>query len=164
MDFQSFRSANEAGFEGFIPFSQLKERKSTIPTEMGVYLVLKPDGFEPNYLQVGTGGAFKNRDPNVALSVLAENWVFSANVLYIGKAGGSALVSTLRKRLVQYFDFGHGKPVGHSGGRLIWQLQNSGALVVCWKVTKVEPSEMKRSLIAEFKVKFGVRPFANLKD
>jgi hypothetical protein len=47
---------------------------------------------------------------------LIANWVDGAEVVYIGKA------DQLKRRLTQFADFGGGKPIGHWGGRLIWQL------------------------------------------
>ena len=67
---------------------------------------------------------FKNKAPTVALDALVANWVDDAEVVYIGKA------DQLRRRLTQYADFGAGKPVGHWGGRLIWQLPSPDQLIV----------------------------------
>lgn len=41
--------------------------------------------------------------------------------------------------------FGQGKPVGHWGGRLIWQLEDVKDLIVCWKVLeKEEPRDVEK--------------------
>ena len=92
-------------------------------------------------------------------------------VIYIGQAGGVRngkwSDSNLRERLKKYFDFGLGKPVGHWGGRLIWQIENSDKLIVCWKELpdKVkDPCKEESKLIEKFKTTFGKRPFANLRD
>ena len=62
--------------------------------------------------------------------------------------------------------FGQGKPVGHWGGRLIWQLEDAKDLIVCWKVLeKEEPREEEKKMIQAFKKQHeGKRPFANLQD
>jgi hypothetical protein len=81
-------------------------------------------------------------------------------VVYIGKAGES-----LRRRLRKYMDFGLGKAVVHHGGRCIWQLANSGQLLVVWKVIlDADPATVESRPIHEFKARHGRRPFANLRD
>lgn len=123
-------------------------------------------------MKIGTGGHFKKRNPNVDIAVLADNWVDNSIVVYIGQAGGIIKgkwsKSNLRKRLRLYFNFGLGKPVGHQGGRLIWQMDECDKLIVCWKTLpdKIkDPCEEESELIDKFKKAFGgSRPFANLKD
>ena len=87
----------------------------------------------PEFLSRGTGGFFKGKDPNVSITELGTNWVKNTCVVYIGKAG-----TTLRKRLNQYLKFGNGQNIGHWGGRYIWQIKNSGNLLLCWKPTPDE--------------------------
>ena len=89
-------------------------------------------------------------------SALAANWVEGTEVVYIGKA------DNLRRRLSQFADFGAGKPAGHWGGRLIWQLPNVEALRVAWKETPGRvPIEAEAELIAAFRHQYGKPPFAN---
>lgn len=116
-----------------------KRRLALLPDAMGVYLVVTPDGFDPQYVERGTGGFFKGRDPNVSAAILSTAWVKGARVINIGKAGGASSSSTLRKRLRQYIRFGQGQAVGHWGGRYIWQLHGCHSLLICWKATEVEP-------------------------
>jgi len=83
--------------------------------------------------------------------------------LYIGKAGGSGSSATLRNRLTAYIRFGAGRPVGHWGGRLIWQLRDASDLQICWKSTgDHQPREVEKQLIHAFITAHGTRPFANL--
>jgi hypothetical protein len=164
MDFVSIDSLREQGFEGFLTVAELAERYREIPDKMGVYLVVTPDGFDPQYVERGTGGFFKCRDPNVSAAILNAAWVQDARVLNIGKAGGVSSTSTLRKRLRQYIRFGHGHAVGHWGGRYIWQLHGCHSLLICWKATDAEPRDVECNLIATFREKFGARPFANLQN
>ncbi|MEV5033964.1 hypothetical protein MRBLMC3_003217 [Sphingobium sp. LMC3-1-1.1] len=164
MDFVSIDNLREHGFEGFLTVAELAERYREIPDAMGVYLVVTPDGFDPQYVERGTGGFFKGRDPNVSAAILSTAWVKGARVINIGKAGGASSSSTLRKRLRQYIRFGQGQAVGHWGGRYIWQLHGCHSLLICWKATEVEPRDVERDLIATFRKKFGARPFANLQD
>lgn len=164
MDFVSIDSLREQGFEGFLTVAELVGRYREIPDKMGVYLVVTPGGFEPEYVARGAGGFYKGRDPNVPISALSGSWVPGARVINIGKAGGASNASTLRKRLRQYIRFGQGKAASHSGGRYIWQLHGCHSLLICWKTTEAEPRDVERELIAAFCGKFGVRPFANLQD
>ena len=84
-------------------------------------------------------------------------------MIYIGKAGGSNSRATLHSRLKQYMRFGEGEPVGHWGGRLIWQLENHRELTVCYKtLANSEPREEEKKLILEFESIHGKIPFANL--
>jgi hypothetical protein len=78
-------------------------------------------------------------------------------LVYIGKA------ARLRTRLRQYRDHGQGKPVGHWGGRYIWQLSDSGELLVAWKVTNDAPRLVEKEMLAAFVDRYGQLPFANLR-
>ena len=155
------------GFEGFKSMSELMAgAKSQIPYQMGVYVILRESNSEPIFMEEGTGGFFKGKNPNVSLSELRSNWVDGTSIVYIGKAGGMGSSATLNKRLGQYLRFGQGAIVGHWGGRYIWQLKDSRDLVVCWKIlSSEEPREMEQKMIEEFKSKHSrMRPFANLSD
>lgn len=136
---------------------------AAIPAERGVYLMLRLATDPPIVLMHSTGGRFKGRDPSVPVTTLQARWVDGTPVLYIGKAGNLTGNATLRSRLLQYMEFGLGKPVGHWGGRSIWQLANSATLHVCWKLTPTAaPSVVERDLIQQFVAVYGKRPFANL--
>jgi hypothetical protein len=135
---------------------------SSIPRVKGVYLVLNPTK-KGEFLTIGTGGLFKGKNPNISISELKANWVDDTIVVYIGKAGKDGSSATLRSRLKQYFGFGRGKSVGHWGGRYIWQLKDSGDLVVCWKaLPKNDPKTLESELIQYFISIYSKRPFANL--
>ncbi len=166
MDFNNIAEIKKAGFTGFKKMKELFLDNSEIPREKGVYLILVLDKKTPDFLKIGSGGYFKGRNPNVSFDELKANWIAKTIVIYIGKAGGNGSSQTLQKRLKQYFGFGQGKNIGHQGGRYIWQLKNSGDLIVCWKTTpKAEPADVESKLIQEFKVNYNNhRPFANLKD
>lgn len=87
----------------------------------------------------------------MSITELETNWVKNTCVVYIGKAG-----TTLRKRLNQYLKFGNGQNIGHWGGRYIWQIKNSGNLLLCWKPTPDEdPEAIETALIARFKNSTG---------
>ncbi len=165
MNFSDIEEIKKAGFTGFQTMSELFADSSTLPKTKGVYLILYLAEKSPAYMAVGTGGHFKGKDPNVSIAELKSNWVDGAIVIYIGKAGKEGGSATLQSRLRQYFGFGKGGNVGHYGGRLIWQLRNSGELVVCWKaLPKNDPRTVEANLIKQFIAKYGTRPFANLSD
>jgi len=70
----------------------------------------------------------------------------------------------LRKRLDEFRRFGEGEPIGRWGGCLMWQLEESDTLLVCWKETSAEPANVESSMIRAFMTEFGRRPFANLRN
>lgn len=152
------------GFQGFETIENVYIDLSVIPKTKGVYIIYS-ENIIPNFEVMGTGGFFKQKNPNVSLDDLNQNWVNRSSILYIGKAGSLAGSATLYSRLKQYFDFGYGKAVGHYGGRYIWQIKNPYKSKVCWLPTpNQEPREIEKTLIQQFVTQFEQRPFANLKD
>lgn len=165
MDFNNIDEIKKAGFIGFKKMSELFVDSSSIPKIKGIYLVLNPNFKKAEYLQIGSGGHFKGKNPNVIIDELKSNWVENSLVVYIGKAGSDTSKATLNTRLKQYFGFGQGKNIGHWGGRLIWQLKNSNDLIVCWKpLLNDDPRTTENTLIKKFVSEFSKRPFANLAD
>ena len=165
MNFTEIDEFKKLGFIGFKSINELFLNSSILPDNKGVYCIFYINDMACEFLEEGCGGHFKNKNPNVTLLDLQKNWVKDAKVVYIGKAGGEGKKATLRSRLKQYLSFGQGKPVGHWGGRLIWQLKYAKDLVVCWKsLPTEEPREYEAELIKLFVSKFGKRPFANLAD
>lgn len=165
MNFKNVDDLKKAGFVGFKTMSELFIDSSQLPEIKGIYLVLNLDKKPPSFMQIGTGGFFKGKNPNVVIDKLKSNWVNDTIVVYIGKAGSEAGNATLKLRLKQYFGFGQGKNIGHWGGRLIWQLASSKDLIVCWKPLPVDnPREIEAKFIKDFVLEYGQRPFANLAD
>ncbi|WP_459211762.1 hypothetical protein [Aquimarina rhabdastrellae] len=164
IDFNNIEKLKKLGFEGFVEVFELINNIGVIPEKMGVYLVLNINNNKPEFLIEGVGGFFKERNPNVSLDILNENWVDDVKTIYIGKAGSLKNKSTLKSRIKQYLKFGKGKAVGHYGGRFIWQLKNYSDLVFCWlAISDFEPREYEKLMIKEFIQQYGKRPFANLK-
>lgn len=162
--FNDFSTIKSSGFNGFKTVEQLwNDNYASIPNEKGVYLILNPAKEAIQFLSTGVGGFFKGKNPNISINELTQNWVVNTATVYIGQAGGDDSSATLKKRLRQYLEFGKGKPVGHYGGRLIWQLENHKELLVAWKVVLGNPREEEKKLIAEFHSFYGKLPFANLK-
>jgi hypothetical protein len=150
------------GFAGFRPIGALEAMR--IPQGTGLFAVLAPEGFEPRFLKKSTAGVFKKKDPSLPESALDDEWVASAEVLYLGKAGpGSKGNRGLRRQIQEFLDFGQGKPPGHWDGRLVWQLADAEELVIAWKEL---PAEHLNKAEADYHTAFleehGKLPFANL--
>ncbi len=134
---------------GFVTVSSLRQtRCQAVPEQPGVYVVLRTSETEARWLQISPGGHFKGRDPSVPVSVLQQRLVKGTPVVYIGKA------DLLRRRLDQYMQFGAGVPIGHWGGRYIWQLADSDDLEVAWLL---DPNPRKQRVRDDRPVHIGIR-------
>jgi hypothetical protein len=160
----SRRGLTEWGFTGFVSFDQLPAVQ--VPSAPGVYVVVLPEGLQPTWRGESSAGWFKGKNPSVPVEVLQRAWVRDASVVYIGKAGGGRDGRRgLRKRLDEYRRHGGGEPVGHWGGRYIWQMSEASRLLVAWKCTPADdPENIESTLIEDFVGIYGHRPFANRKD
>lgn len=154
-----------AGCVGFLRVADLRaalgHRRegmwALVPEGRGAYLVVREGPSEPVFVPVGPGGAFKGRDPNVDVRVLESAWVPGARVVYVGRS------SSLRERLRGLVSFGLGRPVGHWGGRYLWQLADASELRVCWRETPDrDPDALRSELLALFESRYGRLPFANV--
>jgi hypothetical protein len=155
------RALETAGFNGFVSFGRLREDLlDAVPKSGGVYVVYRGASDPPTFLPNSGGGKFKRRDPTVAVADLETQWVADCPVVYIGKA------DNLQRRLREYARFGAGEPVGHWGGRYIWQLADSDELLVAW--TRCAEGQtaagLERELVGAFKQRYGCLPFANIND
>lgn len=153
----------QLGFEGFVATTTLhSSRCAMVPASPGVYAVVRELPGAPTFLPVSPAGHFKGKDPTMAPEYLRAKWVPGAQLLYLGKAGGTGSAATLRRRVDAYLLHGFGKPVGHWGGRAIWQLQDAPDLRIAWCASEEEPRSLERRLLADFEARHGVLPFANL--
>lgn len=152
-----------AGFEGFVRFEDLPQ--TSVPLEPGVYVVLRESDAAPEFRETNPAGWFKGKDPSVAPQTLAGVWVPDSAVVYIGKASAGAKGRRgLSKRLEEFRGYEAGKPVGHWGGRYVWQLGDSDRLRVAWLRTRDDQAEaLEATLISQFIADFGARPFGNRK-
>ena len=169
INFQTIKNLQQAGFTGFIPVADVWENCSVIPKIKGVYMVVRPTKAAPEFLSVGTGGFYKEKDPNVPIEELLAKWVNETCVIYIGQAGGirggKQPMATLQSRLRQYLRFGQGGAVGYQGGCYIWQLKDAANLLFCWKPLPTDdPRAVEKELIETFKTQYGKYPFANRQD
>ena len=139
------------GFEGFVPLVSLT-MKSVTPGK-GIYIVLRPDADAPFM--------FLDHSPldPYTLEDLERRWIQGTPVVYIGKAGTPTSKGGLKTRLSPYSR----KARGHSGGRSIWQLDDSDQLLVCWIQTPgLNPRHVEEDYLDEFaRVHLG-QPFANV--
>ncbi|HSO89752.1 MAG TPA: hypothetical protein VLR70_01235 [Arthrobacter sp.] len=156
------QSLKQDGFTGFRPLGDLDINR--IPQKPGIFAVLQPEGFRPQFLARSTAGIFKKKDPTLTAEALAAEWVADADILYVGKAGpGSKGNRGLRRQIQEFVDFGKGKPPGHWDGRLVWQLAAAGSLSVAWKELPVEQlTAAEAGYHAAFVEEYGRLPFANL--
>ncbi|MFA1701652.1 hypothetical protein ACDT10_01910 [Mycobacterium intracellulare] len=152
-----------SGFSGWVPFAALPT--ADVPGDAGVYVVVRPSDEPPTFLDVSPAGHFKGRDPTVPVAELAALWVPGARVVYIGKAAlGTTGRRGLRKRLDEFRRFGSGAPIGHSGGRRIWQLADHAELLVGWRVADdIDAAKIETAMIAAFRAHHGRLPFANMR-
>jgi len=155
------REALEAiGFVGWQIWDRLWATDlAGVPAKPAVYVVYRESADEPTFLETSPAGHFKGQDPTVAVEVLEAKWVPTAHTVYIGKA------DVARRRLREFARFGAGHPVGHRGGRYIWQLVDSDELLVAWRTINGESTarEYEKRLLARFAERHdGRRPFANL--
>ncbi|WP_324787031.1 hypothetical protein [Streptomyces sp. H51] len=154
------KTLTERGFRGFVPFRELPG--SNVPTGHGIYVVIRTDTSPPSFLPASPAGRLKGRDPSVTADKLDDAWVNGATVVYIGKAAGR---DGLNRRLADYCRHGNGLLAGHWGGRYIWQLVDSDALLVAWRsMTEDDAGEAEQDLIDEFKELHGALPFANIRN
>jgi hypothetical protein len=147
------------GFEDFVVFRGIALNR--VPKEPGVYAVLRENDSRPDFLPRNPAGRFKGLDPTVPVAELEEGWPEGAHCVYIGKAdAGSHRDRHLRQRIKEFRRYGDGHPVGHQGGRRIWQLADADEFVIAWLVT-ADPEQVEGELLRAFVAEHGRRPIGN---
>jgi hypothetical protein len=146
------------GFEGWKRFGSV-ERNDVTPGH-GVHVVVREPVERPTFLAESVGGPHKGKPLTVGIAELQQAWLDDAEVMYVGKAGGAR---GLQDRLWAYARQGRGHSAGHAGGRFLWQLPESGQLLVGWRAV-ANVGEVEEALLALHIERFGRRPFANMKD
>lgn len=150
------------GFQGFLVFKDID--LTQVPDDPGVYVVLREAAGTPDFLPRSPAGWFKGKDPSVPVAELERAWPVGAQCVYIGKAAaGSRGRRHLRQRITEFRRFGDGEPVGHQGGRRIWQLADADHLVVAWRRTREDeqPEVVEAELIQAFVARHGRLPLGN---
>ena len=148
------------GFAGFVAMNEVN--LADIPLLPGVYAVLR--GGEPQVEGRSVGGWFKGKDPSVDVDILTARLNQDADVLYFGKAGQSSSRRGLRKRISELLQFGSGMPVGHWGGRYLWQLSSPFSNLLAWlPLDASEVDSFETVLLTDFRDTHGALPFANLR-
>ena len=166
LTFTDLDELKQYGFEGFATVESIQKGMVTnVPSAKGIYLVIYLSENKPVFMEKSIGGHFKGKDPAVDKEILKKKWVDNTIVAYIGQAGGGSSNATLKSRIRQLVEFGSGKPIGHWGGRYLWQIKESTDLVLCWKLTpNSDARTVENELIRNFISHYGVLPFANLKE
>jgi hypothetical protein len=145
-------------FAGFVTVAGLlTSRCAEVPAVSGVYVVCRTEAAPPTFLLRSVGGHFKGNDPTVPVGTLTAKWIDGACTIYIGKAA----TSTLRSRVRQLMDYGAGRPVGHQGGRYLWQVSDSGQFLVAW-LADPEATALENEMLSAFASRWGGYPFANI--
>ncbi len=152
-----------AGFVGFVTVAQLRaDACAPVPTQPGIYVVLRASDAPPCFLAHSPAGWFKGDDPTETVSVLRAKWVPDTPLMYVGKAtAGNQQRRHLRNRLAELMDFGAGRPIGHRGGRYLWQIEGSDGFLVAWRPTE-EPTGAENEVLRAFLAAHGALPFANI--
>lgn len=109
---EEIKKLQEKGFNGFTTVKNLKSNYECIPPVGGVYVVIRDTEDAPEFLETGTGGFFKGKNPNVSTDELEVNYVGSSHIVYIGKG------NNLKRRIKQLLEFASGKNIGHWGGKI----------------------------------------------
>lgn len=159
----SAEALRSAGFVGFVSIAELRAEACTrIPMRPGIYAVLRASESAPRFLSTSSAGWFKGEDPTEVVSVLRARWVPGTPLLYVGKAtAGSQQRRHLRKRISELLDFGAGRPIGHRGGRYLWQIAGSDRFLVAWR-PDADPTAAENKVIGTFSAAYGSYPFANI--
>ena len=157
MNFTEFIDNLKAqGFEGFVPVYDLKKSTDVVPEKKGIYLVLRLENDEPEFLIENPAGHY-NGDPTEDIATLKNKWITNCPILYVGES------ADLNDRISLLMKFSNGKAVRHWGGRYMWQIKGSENYLICWRLTE-RHEEAKKEFIKSFQVQHNKKkPFANIR-
>jgi len=145
----------ELGFRGFENLRSLPRGCAHLPVGAGIYVVVADPSATHGFLDRSVGGRFKRQDGTVAIHALAEKWDDDIATLYIGRS------QSIRRRVDEFARYGRGDPIGHRGGRYLWQLAEHDHLRIGWRL-EADPVRAESDLLDDFVATFGHLPFANL--
>lgn len=149
------------GFVGFERFKRIDF--ALVPSLPGVYVVVREKESRPVFLDRSPAGWFRGENPTVPVAELEAAWPDGAHCVYIGKAGSGASGGRgLRQRIKEFRQYGDGRPVGHQGGRRIWQLADADEYVLSWLPTPGwDPEVLEAQLLRAFVAEYGKWPIGN---
>lgn len=146
---------SQEGFVGFERLRAIPKACAHLPASPGVYVVITDPSVGHRFIERSVGGHFERQDGTVPIDSLAAKWLDDVELLYVGRS------VNLRRRVDEFARYGRGEPIGHRGGRYLWQLAEHDQLRVGWRL-HVDPVQAERALLADFDSHFGRLPFANL--
>ena len=154
-DRQVRREMQEFSLRGRFTVPQLRDGQvSTAPDGPGIYSVWRVAETAPRFAKKSTAGHYLGREPTIDVEELQARWVVDAALLYVAKS------ANVRTRVRLLIDFADGKPVGHWGGRALWQLADADDLLVAWAAND-DPGSTLAAVLAHFAAKHGgALPFA----
>ncbi len=147
-----------AGFKGLHTVEAIHSGQfASIGDVPGIYGVFRLSDPHPRFSLKSAAARWKGQDPTIGVPALQAAWLNEAALLYVDKG------ASLRTRVRQLVEFGHGKQVAHWGGRALWQLSDADDLVVGWRPAE-NPKAAEAELLADFAAVYGTRPWANALD
>ena len=145
------------GFEGFVPVYDLKKSTDVVPEKEGIYLVLRLENDEPEFLIENPGGHYNKKNPTEDIAVLRNRWIPGCHILYVGET------VDLKERITTLMKYANGEPERHWGGRYMWQIKGSENHLICWRLTDKHEAA-KKEFIKTFKAHHNnKKTFANIK-
>jgi hypothetical protein len=136
-------------FEGYVPLIGLDAQ--LLPPRRGIYVVLREATIPPEFVDANP----IRRKKAYTVARLEEKTTGQLPIVYLGSADGK---EGLRDRVGVFSR----QSSSHTGGRALWQLKDADLLIVAWKETPDEVSEVvEKRWLVEFKRKYGAYPLAN---
>ena len=163
----SIKNLREYGFVGFVPLEDWDESQVsdiTQPDVEGVYVVVREATDVPAFLDEDHR---KPRSKRWSAEAAANRWVLGVQVLYFGKGPLRSSKAKRRKGLARRVGelqrHGYRGGANHYGGKLLWQIDDAGALLIAWKpLAEGESATIESGLIRGFDRIMGREPYANV--